>query len=452
MAVSKDKTVKAAEVPQSIAEELYKRNVELAVTNKTLSLLRKLYQISLLTLDPEKFNSEVSAAIRQELNFELVGVLKYDLPTDSLIPINFAKSDRLEKALQKESVALKDIQIFSVTTNKFFQKVVIGKEQNITKNITDLWDNLIPTEFVKRLEKSGHIQTFVAAPLINETKVFAVLVLGLNREYESLNAFEKDSINNFTDVIAVGLDRAYIYRELQEANEKLKSLDKLKSEFISLASHQLRTPLTAIKGYTSMILDGDYGPVTDKLKVVVDRVMKSSMNLSVMVEDFLNVSKIEQGGMKYEKVKFDLSEVTSAVSKDLAMIAENKGLKFSYTEDKGSHLVFADKEKIRQVILNFIDNSVKYTAKGSIECSLTNEKGKVRFAVKDTGMGMTPETKITLFQKFARGQGGKVNTTGSGLGLYLAREIVAAHEGNVGVDSPGLEKGSTFYVELGEAK
>lgn len=240
--------------------------------------------------------------------------------------------------------------------------------------------------------------------------------------------------------------------KLETANDKLKDLDRLKTEFLSLATHQIRSPLTAIKGYASMVIEGDFGQIPDKAKEAVDRIFQSSNNLAIVVEDFLNVSKIESGGMKYEKVDFDLGEVTEAVSKDMSMAAEKKGLKLNYTKDTGVHKVNGDKEKLRQVVLNLIDNSVKYTKTGTINVSVNTNGDKVVFAVKDTGMGMTPEIKATLFQKFARGEGGRVNTTGSGLGLYLAKEIVVAHGGRVWVDSEGPNKGSTFSMELNIAK
>ncbi len=238
--------------------------------------------------------------------------------------------------------------------------------------------------------------------------------------------------------------------ELAIANNKLKDLDKLKTEFLSLASHQLRSPLTAIKGYTSMLLDGSFGAINDGQKEAVDRVFQSSNHLTKVVGDLLNVSKIEQGGMKYEMMPFDLAISAKELAQDLSITAEKKGLKLSFeTDAHDPYTVNGDMEKIRQVLLNFIDNSIKYTKEGWIKVSVTNIPGnKIRFAVSDSGMGMTPETKSSLFQKFNRGEGGKVNTGGSGLGLYLAKQIVEAHKGRVGVDSDGVGKGSTFFAEF----
>lgn len=237
--------------------------------------------------------------------------------------------------------------------------------------------------------------------------------------------------------------------QLFDANEKLKGLDKLKTEFVSLASHQLRSPLTAIKGYTSMLIDGDYGEINKEAKDTIERIMESSNNLTMVVEDLLNVSKIESGGMKYVMEPFDLNDIASGMAKDLSITAEKKGLKLNFLSEGATNcIVKGDKEKLRQVVLNFIDNSIKYTKTGEINVKVEKVGDKVVFSVKDTGMGMTPEIKASLFQKFARGDGARMNTSGTGLGLYLAREIAEAHGGRVYVESEGMGKGSAFFMEL----
>jgi len=241
--------------------------------------------------------------------------------------------------------------------------------------------------------------------------------------------------------------------DLGIANEKLKSLDKLKTEFVSLASHQLRSPLTAIKGYTSMLLEGDYGEINPEVKEKIERVMESSNNLTLVVEDLLNVSKIEQGGMKYEMVKFDFGNLVKKTTTDLSITAEKKGLKLTCEiSDNYKYFVNGDEEKLRQVLVNLIDNSIKYTPKGEIETTLNINNNKILLSIKDSGVGIPKEVMGKLFEKFSRGEGAKLNASGSGLGLYLVKEIVRAHKGRIWVESEGTGMGSTFFVEIAEAK
>ena len=434
---------------QEINEEIYKRNLELAIVNKTLSLLRKLYQISLLTLEPATLSEKVSEAIRIDLNTEMVGVFAFDQKDDSLHPFFFSKSERLVNLLSKLHLALRDVKISNISKNQLLNTVVYSKTASMTSDVSDLWHGAIEDESIKKINSESHIKAILLYPLMTPTRMVGVLAIGINRKYDALNDHEKDSIKSFIDVISVALDKAYLYKELQDANVKLSSLDKIKTEFLGLASHQLRSPLTAIKGYVSMVLEGDYGDINDQVRETCRRIFQSSKNLGVIVEDLLNVSKIEQGGMKYEMEPFSLTEIAESVSKDLSIVAESKDLKLDFkSDDSKMCMINADKEKIRQVLINFIDNSIKYTKTGGIHVAVKRVDDKVQFTVKDTGVGMTPEIKETLFQKFARGEGARMNTSGSGLGLYLAREIVEAHKGKVWVDSEGPDKGSTFFMQL----
>lgn len=237
---------------------------------------------------------------------------------------------------------------------------------------------------------------------------------------------------------------------LNEANTKLKTLDKLKTEFLSLASHQLRSPLTSIKGYASMLDEGSYGKLTEQQDGAVQRIYSSAQGLVSIVEDLLNVSKIEQGGMKYELSITDLQKIVVNLVEEMRIPAEGKKLELrAVVPQYDRFLVSADPLKIKQVFLNLVDNAIKYTPAGSVEVGLRRtDEQHVVFYVKDTGMGVTEETKGKLFQKFNRGEAGKVNTGGSGLGLYLAQQIVTAHKGTIVIDSEGEGKGATFSVTL----
>lgn len=239
--------------------------------------------------------------------------------------------------------------------------------------------------------------------------------------------------------------------KLEKNNVELSHLNKLKTEFVSLASHQLRSPLTAIKGYVSMLLEGDFGALTKNQTEAADRVFQSTEHLIQVVEDLLNVSKIEQGGMQYTIQLFDLKRDLLELVNEMQIIAQKRGLVLSFDFDPNhSYAIKGDREKLRQVFLNLIDNAIKYTKEGSVSVHLKRspDEKKVLFSVVDTGVGIDPLNIPKLFEKFGRGEAGKMNTGGSGLGLYLAKEIVGVHGGTVSIASLGLGKGSTFTVEM----
>jgi len=239
--------------------------------------------------------------------------------------------------------------------------------------------------------------------------------------------------------------------DLEVANDKLKSLDTLKSEFLSLASHQLRSPLTAIKGYASMLIEGSFDKLTVKNTEPIKRIYTSAQDLTNIVEDLLNVSKIEQGGMKYEFMPTNLSDIAQKLFHEMEISAQNKHITLTFETPKYDEcMASTDPTKIKQVFLNVVDNSIKYTPEGGTVAMKLMRDGKnsIIFAVSDNGMGISPETKAKLFEKFSRGEGSKVNTGGSGLGLYLAKQIAIAHKGDIEVESEGLGTGATFKVIL----
>src|SRR5574343_320743 len=243
--------------------------------------------------------------------------------------------------------------------------------------------------------------------------------------------------------------------DLKKANTRLLEIDKQKSEFVSLATHQLRAPLTAIKGYSSLIMEGEMGVIGDEVKNAVKRIFDSSKTLANVVDDYFNISRIELGTMKYTFTVLNLKEMVESVIAELGPTIDKSGLKFSFTTDpsdpKERFMVRADRDKLKQVITNLLDNSLKYTSKGSIEAHLSKNVSdiKIMFQIKDTGVGIAPEVMPKLFAKFVRaGDASKQNIYGTGLGLYVAKEIMSAHKGHVWAESDGEGKGSTFIVEI----
>lgn len=240
--------------------------------------------------------------------------------------------------------------------------------------------------------------------------------------------------------------------ELAKTNEQLRLMDQRKSEFVSIVSHQLRTPLAAVKGYASLLLEGAFGVLTAKQHESVDRIFISAGRLAQMITDFLDISKIEQGTMTYTFTAVDLRTIIIELVDEFKTTTKARGLKM--TADIPEHETFtvtADEGKIRQILSNLIDNAIKYTLKGSIHISLEkdNTAGTVFVKVRDTGVGLTQDDIHHLFTKFTRGAGSeKLSTDGSGLGLYVAKKMLEAHRGKIWVDSAGPGTGSTFVVEL----
>lgn len=256
---------------------------------------------------------------------------------------------------------------------------------------------------------------------------------------------EKDDI--LVDSITV------LNKKLEKTNTDLKMLDQKKSEFMSLATHQLRAPLTAMKGYSSMILDGTFGEVNNSdVLDAVGKISRSTTDLSMIVEDYLNISRIEQGSMRYNFSVVNVEDLIKDVLDGVKNTADRLGLKITLNYDANvKYKVNVDPGKMKQVFLNIIDNAVKYTPSGNIDIYIkkTEDAKNVIIKIVDTGMGIKGEVLSSLFQKFVRApDASNINILGTGLGLYVAGEILKAHNAHAWAKSDGIGKGSTFYVEL----
>jgi signal transduction histidine kinase len=237
---------------------------------------------------------------------------------------------------------------------------------------------------------------------------------------------------------------------LKVVNEELRKLDKLKSEFISIASHQLRAPLTVIQGYISMILEGSYGETNEKIRQQLEKVFKSSKRLIKLVNDLLSLSRIEAGREEANLEKLSLEAIIDDVLKETELELSKKKLWLKWEKPRSPlPQIYGDKEKLRQVILNIIDNAIRYTKTGGITVNLTKTGGSLLLAVSDTGEGITSGEMARLFESFVRGKAGIRNWgNGAGLGLYVAKKFIKMHGGKIWAESEGKGRGSTFYIEL----
>ncbi len=242
-----------------------------------------------------------------------------------------------------------------------------------------------------------------------------------------------------------------LYVELEDKNKKLTELDRLKSQFLSIATHELRTPLTIVRNFIALMQDGSYGKVPVAMEEAGRQVFERVTDMTKSVDAYLNVSRIEQGKIAYDFADADLSAL---VIQDVAGMQENakkRNLVLTLKMVPGAEKMMAkiDAPKINEVINNLIDNSLKYTPQGSVTLTLEKVGKKARITIVDTGVGMTPKTMKGLFKLFSPGEDSKkINPASTGVGLYITKAHVEAHKGTLTAHSEGKDKGSQFVVEL----
>ncbi|HUC96114.1 MAG TPA: ATP-binding protein [Candidatus Saccharimonadales bacterium] len=317
---------------------------------------------------------------------------------------------------------------------------------------------------VKRMMISHRIE--LVLPLIQDEAVIGYLCLGdhktsgyTNRDIKALNTISDELVIAVQNALAVHEIRelnaslqqkiANATKELRSSNAVLRRLDEIKDEFIGMASHQLRTPLTSVKGYISMVIEGDAGKITPSQKQLLDQAFMSSENMVHLINDFLNVSRIQSGKFVIDKTPVDLSVLVDEEMNGLRPNATARGMKLVYKKPRAFPIVEVDEGKMRQVVMNFADNAIYYSHENSsIIVSLGVEGSEIVFTVKDTGIGVPKSEKDKLFAKFYRAANAKIQRPdGTGVGIYLAKKVIDAHGGTIIFDS--VEgKGSTFGFRL----
>lgn len=279
----------------------------------------------------------------------------------------------------------------------------------------------------------------------NLSKISAEIALALE------NSLQYTQIQRFNSELEQKIDDAT--RELQKSNEKLQKLDEAKDEFISMASHQLRTPLTSVKGYISMMLEGDAGDINDQQKNFLDQAFLSSQRMVYLIADLLNVSRLKTGKFIIEPKPTYLPDVVESEIAQLHETAKARDLKLIFDKPESFPTLNLDETKIRQVIMNFADNAIYYTPKGGkITIGLKATDESIEYTVRDTGIGVPKSEQHHLFTKFYRaGNAKKARPDGTGLGLFMAKKVVVAQGGAI-IFKTEEGKGSTFGFSFPRAK
>ncbi len=293
---------------------------------------------------------------------------------------------------------------------------------------------------------------FAESELAQILKLLSLLIFIFFGRYLIINVAKEVSRREELEKLSDKLVRTNL--KLKEANEDLKKLDSAKSEFISIASHQLRTPLTSIKGYLSMINEGNYGNIPKPVEEKIENVIGSSERLINLVNDLLNVSRIESGkiNLNFKEVKID--EFAEELAEQMRIVAQKKDLHLNLEMNMDSNLtVEIDEYRIRQVLVNLIDNAIKYTKSGGVTFRI--QKKSINLAqsflieIKDTGEGLNSKDIENIFDSFSRGSAGDLmNNEGAGLGLYIAKKFIDMHNGEIWVESQGKGRGTSFFIEL----
>ncbi len=452
-----DKKLLAATIDASMQT----RQSLIKMTKANQELARSLYQLNVLyntssqlagTLDKDKLLKIMVEGIEKSLNFELSCTLMFRSEREPVLIINslYKISDRLLEALKLRAI----LSYKSLLSDPPFD-IKIGNlkiEKNIKHNVKEYdfsvlrYDNLF-------------------APITSIDEFFGFTEIYREKQFSTEDA---TCFQTLVQQVTIPLQSASFTQELKTTNRKLQKLERLKSEFISIVSHELRTPLTAIKNAMDIILSGKAGEMTENIQKFVSMGKRNAIRLSGIINDLLDISKIEAGKMDFKFELTHIEPVIEYVKNNLTVVAKEKDLTLKYTPSEASPEIYADSNRLEQVLTNLVSNAIKFSpSAGTIEISsrvinarelqydhcfeedIKKLQGNyLQVCVEDQGIGIERKDLNHVFDKFAQIENSLSRQVGgSGLGLPIARQLMESHNGAIWCDSE-INKGSRFYFVI----
>lgn len=439
---------------EHVTQEMYVKNLELVSTNTTLSLLRAIDTIVLESQDSlQQLGDQVSKAIINNSSFNSVAIFA---KSPHLNSVELFGSARRGKYHAQEVHLLFDIGRgwLKHGANSILVSTAEDELEATAKSLGYSFNSL------QMLKQTIASDSAYLIKLRVRKKLVGMMVVGFPAGLKQLSQRDSLLIDRLSEAVGVAVDSKLLFEEnqqvlkqLKKSNEKLRALDEAKDEFISMASHQLRTPLTSIKGYLSMLIEGDLGKLTKAQQSALKEAFGSSQRMVFLIADFLNVSRMKTGRFVIDPKEMDLVTTVQEELTQLKDMAGAKDITIVYAPPHEIPHVMLDDNKIRQVMMNMVDNAIYYTPNGgSITIQLYHTAEEIIFKVIDTGIGVPKSEQHKLFTKFFRaGNARKARPDGTGLGLFMAQKIIVEQGGAVIFES--VEgKGSTFGFRFPLAK
>ena len=270
----------------------------------------------------------------------------------------------------------------------------------------------------------------------------------LDRKVQELTETKTAVLNMMEDMEETNKNLVKTQQQLKETLKELKESDIKKDEFISIAAHELKTPLTSIHGFSQLLLSPGIAADEEKRGKFLRIMEKESMRLAKLVNDILDLSRIDLGTIKVNNEEIDTSQLMDDVEREMDIPMKERGLRSEYDIEKGLPRMVTDQEKLREILINIISNAIKYTPKGKISVKVQTEDGNLQVMVKDTGIGISEEQQKKLFHRFYQIDSSYTRKAGgAGLGLALSKEFVELMGGRIWIISQE-GKGSEFHFTL----
>lgn len=448
-------------IQREVKSQVQTATAELSERKRAIAATYRLFEIILESSNFTEMAKKITNIIPQHLRFKtgVLGIVNYQKQILERVAISDTPGgSAAQKTLE---VPFKNIVIpLSATENITIRAIL----ENKVKTTTRLYEILRPAlseQNADQVQEAMGTKFSIITPLRARGKVIGIFIVSLSKPEDLVTPYEREMIERFTEGVGIALDNARLVEELTnnsyqliKANQQLQALDKLKDEFISITSHELRTPMTAIRSYLWMVLHNKAGPLDPKALEYLTRVSVSTDRLINLVNDMLDVSRIESGRMQLKIEPLDLVQLAKDVQSEFHARVKERTITLNVAPDGEIARAMADKEKTHQILENLIGNAVKFTPDGgTITVTIASSNGTVTTSVTDTGKGISQEDMKRLFTKFGRLDNSLVSISesgGTGLGLYISKQYVTMQKGEIHVESE-VGKGTTFSFALPKA-
>ena len=429
-----DSKDKLEEYSRTLEQKVEVRTQELARSVEELKALGEVSQAVSSTLDLQKVLATIVAHAADLSGAESGAIYEFNEPSEEFqLRATHRMSEELIQAIREGGVKLGETALGWAGVNRE------------AVQIPDILEE--PTYPTSEIMKQEGFRALLAVPLFREDRLIGGLVV----RRRAPGQFQKETVDllqTFATQSALAIQNARLFREIEAKGRELEIASKHKSDFLANMSHELRTPLNAILGYTELILDKIYGDVPENIQEVLERVEKNGRHLLGLINDVLDLSKIEAGQLVLSLDDYSMKEVVHTVFTSVESLAAEKNLELKVSvapevaQGKGDH------QRISQVFLNLVGNAIKFTEAGEVRVEATASDDTFVISVSDTGPGLSEADQQMIFEEFHQVDGSSTRKKGgTGLGLSIARRIVEMHGGRIWVESTE-GKGSTFWFTL----
>lgn len=449
-------------------KQLEKINESLEERNNDLKAILEASGKVTENLDSQKIAQDVVDSIPGSLGYlgEKGGILiLYDKNKKIIYTYAITESAIVKKAKKLLDKPFKDYTQSINKADNFTIKTIKTKKIYTGDRLEDFIAPTVNKNICGLIQKLTRSRSFVSIPLLSRGNIIGVIVFVGTKPVKEITQRDKNVLYMFSSHVGSAIENAQLYEQtdkqinelsrlnnkLEKANQNLKELMNVKNEFLHITSHQLRTPLTAIRGMISMWNSGDFDNIPEEeKKKMIKRIYLSTERLNNITNDMLDALELEGGFFKFQFRAVLLEEVVKEIVETLKPNYDKKGLYIKLDFDKNDvSEIEAEPNYIRQVFLNLIDNGCKYTKEGGVEINISKSKDYIAVIIKDTGIGIGKRDQKKMFEKFTRGKNAILaNATGSGLGLFIAKKIIDGHHGKIEFYSEGIGRGSVVKVFL----